>query len=166
MEYTATIVSLVSLSVAMLTLGWTIYRDAVQKPRFRVSIDLKYVHQAGYETEGPFIFVEAVNLGPSPNRLGMPRATMSWWQRRTNPKDSTAFIYPDFSHMSATPADSRIDVGDMGTFVFPYDKECFLKLDCTRVGVADGYGRVHWAPRSELRRARDRYRERFQSAVD
>ncbi len=103
----------------MLTAGWTIYRDAVQRPKFRVSIAIKSVYQAGHEPIGPDVFVEALNLGPLANRLGVAWCRKSWWQRRVNPTESFAHIYSDYGHITATPSGERIEVGDTGTHVFP-----------------------------------------------
>lgn len=161
METLPIIISIVSLSVAMLTLGWTIYRDAIQRPKFRTSIGINTIYQAGHDPDGPHIMVEALNLGPLPNRIMSVHAWKSWWQRKIDPKNSATFIYPDYHHWATTPAATRLEVGDEGRFVFPYDKDCFLKEDFARVGVSDGYGRIHWAPRAQLRRAREQYRKRF-----
>jgi hypothetical protein len=161
METTTIVISLVSLSVAMLTLGWTIYRDAIQRPKFRTSVGINTIYQAGHDPDGPHIVVEALNLGPLPNRIMSVHVRKSWWRLKTQPKDSAAFIYPNYQHWATTPAATRLEVGDTGRFLFPYDKDCFLKEDFVRVGISDGYGHIHWAPRAQLRRAREQYRERF-----
>ncbi len=158
------VIAIVALSVSMLTAGWTIYRDAIQKPKFRVSISLKTVVQAGREPDGPHIFVEALNMGPVSNRFGLVFCRESWWQRRI--KDTGgAFIYPDYAHVATTRGSERIEVGDTATSVFPYDADCFLKEDFVQVGVSDGYGRMHWAPRAQLRKAREKYREKFSQVL-
>jgi hypothetical protein len=127
-----------------------------------MSIAIKQIVQAGRSPEGPYIFLEALNLGPIPNRIGVPFARKSWFNFRVlRRKDSNAFIYPDFANRTATPAASRIEVGDSATFVFPYTKGCFLAEEFTRVGMSDGFGAIHWAPRRELREARKRYQKRF-----
>jgi hypothetical protein len=166
MEIIAIVIAVVSLSIAMLTLGWTIYRDAIQKPRFRVSVAIKSIYQAGSEPDGPYVFVEALNLGPLPNRIGMVYARNSWWQRQIKRNKHYAFIYPDFAHIAASPADTRIEVGDKGTFVFPYDQESFLKMDFDRIGVADGYGHMHWSSRAQMQKLRKQYREDFSDRTD
>lgn len=149
----------------MLTAGWTIYRDAVRRPRFRVSIAIKSVVQAGRDQVGPDIYVEALNLGPLPNRLGIVFCRKSWWQRRRHPTTSIAFITPDYEHVATTRSGERIEVGDIGTHVFPYDADCFLKEDWTQIGVGDGYGRMHWAPRKQVREVHEKYRQKFLDAT-
>ena len=161
MEIVTIVISVASLFVASSALGWNIYRDVIQRPRFRVSVSIRSIYQAEREPEGPYIFVEALNLGPLPNRLGMVFARKSWWQRWIKRDRRYAFIYPDFAHMATTPAGTRIEVGDQGTFVFPYDKDCFLQTEFVNVGVADGYGRTHWAKRAQVRMAREQFQKDF-----
>lgn len=163
MDAVAIITAILSICISMLTLGWTIYRDVIQKPRFRVDVGLKSLMQAGRKPDGPHIFVEALNLGPTSNRVGFVFAQKSWWERKRRPKAAHVFIYPDFSHPAATPAGSRIKVGDKATFVIPYNKDSFLKEEFTQVGVADGFDRLHWASRKQLRDVRKKYLERFGS---
>lgn len=105
--------------------------------------------QAGREPDGPHIFVDALNMGPVSNRFGLVFCRESWWQRRIEDTGG-AFIYPDYAHGATTRGSVRIEVGDTATSVFPYDADCFLKEDFVQVGVSDGYGRMHWAPRAQL----------------
>jgi hypothetical protein len=73
-SYVPTITSMLAIAISSLTLGWTIYRDAIRKPKF---------------------------------------------------------------------------------------KEAFLKDNFSQVDVADGFGRIHWASRRDLRKARKKYRKDF-----
>ncbi len=98
----------------MVIVGWTIYRDAIQKPKFRVSVAIKSIVQRGRKPVGPDIFVEALNLGPIANRFGIVVLRESWWKRRANPRQR-GFLYPDNQHMGTSPAAERIEVGDRGT---------------------------------------------------
>ena len=161
MEKIAISIAVFSLFISAVMAGWTIYRDAIQKPKFRVSIGLKTIYRAGRKTDGPHVFLEALNLGPIPNRIGMPNARLSWWERwiKRSDKAKYAFIYPDYQHTATTKAAERIEIGDIATFVFPFDSDCFLKENFSKIGVTDGYGRLHWAPRKQLRKAQAKYRE-------
>lgn len=161
LELTSIIIAIVAICVSMFTAGWTVYREAIQRPKFRVSIAIKSVYQAGHEPIGPDIFVEVLNLGPLPNRLGLVWCRKSWWQRRVNPTKSLAHIASDYGHIATTTSGERIEVGDTGTHVSPYNVDCFLNGDWSQVGVTDGYGRNHWAPRKQLREAREQYRREF-----
>jgi hypothetical protein len=36
-----------------------------------------------------------------------------------------------------------------------------LKNDFSQIGMSDGFGTIHWAPRRELRMAQEKYRNDF-----
>jgi hypothetical protein len=161
-SYVPTITSVLALAISSLTLGWTIYRDAIRKPKFKVDVGVKKIIQAGREPEGPFISVEALNMGPIPNRIGLTFIRKSWVKRRIFDREiGRAMVYPDYRHRVATPASTRLEVGDQANFVFPYDKECFLKDNFSQIGVADGFGSIHWTSRRDFRKARKRYERDF-----
>ena len=161
-SYIPTITSMLAIAISSLTLGWTIYRDAVRKPKFRIDIAIKKIVQAGHDHDGPYVFVEALNLGPIPNRIGLTFLRKNWIKRRIlDRKNGSAMLYPDYHHWATTKASTRLEVGDQANFVFPYNKDSFLKADFSQVGVADGFGRIHWASRGDFRKARDKYQNDF-----
>src|SRR5271163_42072 len=124
--YISTITSVIAIAVSSLTLGWTIYRDAIRKPKLRVDVGIKTLIQKGRPPEGPYLFVEALNMGPIQNRVGLTFARKSWIKRRLlDRKSGTAMIYPDFAHWAATKASTRLEVGDTATFIFPYSRDMF-----------------------------------------
>lgn len=161
-SYIPTITSVLAIAVSSLTLGWTIYRDAIRKPNFKIDVGVKKIVQAGQEPEGPFISVEALNMGPIPNRIGLPFVRKNWIRRRLLNRDrGSAMIYPDYHHRAATPASTRLEVGDQANFIFPYNRDCFLKDDFCQIGIADGFGRIHWASRRDFRKIRKKYQKDF-----
>jgi hypothetical protein len=156
---------MLAIVIPSVTLGWTIYRDAIRKPKSRVDIGIKKIVQAGRPSDGPYVLVEALNVGPIPNRIGLTFLRKNWIKRSLlDRKHGSAMLYPDYHHKAATPASTRLEVGDQANFVFPYDKDSFLKDDFLRVGVADGFGRIHWSSRRDFRNARKRYQKDFPSA--
>ncbi len=164
-NYIPTITSILAIAISSLTLGWTVYRDAIRKPKFKVDVGIKKIVQQGRDPEGPFLSVEALNLGPIPNRVGLTFVRKSWLKRRLfDRKRGSAMVYPDFGHHNATPASTRLEVGDQANFFFPYDQDCFLKECFKQIGVADGFGRIHWSSRRDLRIARKRFQKDFPSA--
>ena len=95
--YIPTITSVVAIAISSLTLGWTIYRDAIRKPKFRVDVAVKKIIQAGHPEDGPYVFVEALNLGPIANRIGLTFLRKSWIKRRLiDRKHGGAMVYPDY----------------------------------------------------------------------
>jgi hypothetical protein len=164
-NYIPMITSVLAIVISSLTLGWTIYRDAIRKPKFRVDIAVKNILQAGRPPDGPYVFVEALNMGPVPNRIGLTFLRKNWIKRRLlDRKHGSAMVYPDYHHWATTQASTRLEIGDQANFVFPYDKNSFLKDDFLRIGVADGFGRIHWSSREGFRKARERYRKDFPEA--
>lgn len=161
-NYVPIITSILAIALSSLTLGWTIYRDAIRKPKFKVDVGIKKIMQAGHEPEGPFVSLEALNMGPIPNRIGLTFVRKSWLKRRVfDRKGGSAMVYPDYHHRAATIASTRLEVGDQANFVFPYVKECFLKDDFLQIGVADGFGRIRWSSRSDFRKVRKKYQKDF-----
>jgi hypothetical protein len=127
-----------------------------------MSIAVKHIVRAGQPADGPHIFLEALNVGPIPNRIGVPFARKSWLKRRfTDKANGVAFIYPNHGHWATTKSAARIEVGDSATFVFPYQERCFLEEDFSQIGMSDGFGVIHWAPRRELRKAQEAYQKAF-----
>jgi hypothetical protein len=166
-NYLSTITSVLAICISSLTLGWTIYRDAIKKPTFRVSIAIKRIVQAGRGEEGPYVFVEALNTGPIPNRIGLTFARKNWVTRRFLEREQGgAMIYPDFKHWAATKASTKLEVGDQANFIFPYGANSFLKENFCQIGVSDGFGRIHWSSRSEFREAQKNIRKISPSARD
>jgi len=166
-SYVPTVTSIFAIAISSVTLGWTIYRDAIRKPKFKVDIGIKKIVQAGQPSEAPFVSVEAINLGPIPNRIGLTFGRKNWMKRRFFDRHhGSAMVYPDYGHRIATPASTRLEVGDQATFIFPYDKDSFLKHNFIQIGVADGFGRIHWSSRRDFRRARERYKKDFQSVIE
>ncbi len=69
---------------------------------------------------------------------------------------------PDWQHIANVQSAARIEVGDTAIFVIPFNSDCFLKeKDLAQVGVSDGYGTLHWAPRKQLKSAMAEYDRDF-----
>jgi len=160
--YISMVTSVIAIAISSLTLGWTIYRDAIRKPKFRVDVAVKKLVQKDRQPEGPYLFIEALNVGPIPNRVGLTFARKSWIKRRLlERKTGTAMIYPDFGHWAATKASTRLEVGDVANFIFPYGPDTFLKDEFSQVGVSDGFGQIHWSSRGDWQKVQERYRKDF-----
>ena len=116
-SYVPTITSMLAIAISSLTLGWTIYRDAIRKPKFRVDIAVKKIVQAGHDHDGPYIFVVALNLGPIPNRIDLTFLRKNWIRRRIlDRRHGSAMLYPDYHHWATTKASTRLEIGDQANF--------------------------------------------------
>jgi hypothetical protein len=61
----STVTSVIAIAISSVTLGWTIYRDAIRKPKFKIDVAVKRIVQRGHPEEGPYLFIEALNVGPN-----------------------------------------------------------------------------------------------------
>ncbi|WP_026282981.1 hypothetical protein [Rhizobium sp. 2MFCol3.1] len=146
-----------SFIVSAFVAGWAVYRDVIQKPKFRVYISVKNIFMPDGKTIiGPDIFVEATNLGPIPNRVIGTYARPGWFARKRG--KLSAYIHPDYAHLAHNVPKDRIEVGNGATFVFPLTST-FLDGDFRQVGVSDGFGRTHWASRKILAEAAKQVKE-------
>ncbi|APO74294.1 hypothetical protein AM571_CH01459 [Rhizobium etli 8C-3] len=164
-ELITLVLSTASFAVSLFIAGWTVFRDAIQKPKFRVTISIKKVFMPdGIKTIGPDIFVEALNLGPSPNRAVAVFARPSWLNRKLGKR--SAYIHPDYTHIANNVPKERIEVGNGATFVFPLSTNTFLDAGFSQVGVSDGFGKIHWADRKEMLKAAEQAKKHRGSAAN
>jgi hypothetical protein len=154
------VVSIFSLSVSLFIAGWTVYKDVVRKPRFRVSASIKNIFVPGSKTIGPDLYVEALNMGPSENRIGLCFARPSFFDRKVRRKMS-AFIASDTTHLGNTAASQRVAVGDSVSFVFPINELSWGLEEFNQIGVSDGFGTVHWISRKAFSKTRSDVFERL-----
>lgn len=159
-------VSILALIASSLSLGWNIYRDVVLKPRLKVTFGIKSIlvereehrlSQAG----PPLLQLEATNHGPGEVVCSGAVAKTESFLRSLFAKFPYGFIVPDDKHPYCSRLPCRVAVGDTISIIFPYDEECFLAKVPKRIGINDSFGRTHWAPRRELKRAHRQYRKDF-----
>jgi hypothetical protein len=56
---------------------------------------------------------------------------------------------------------AKIDAGEVHTFYFPYQRDCFLQEGVVRVGINDTYQRNIWCRRGDIRKANRAYQRDF-----
>lgn len=167
-------VSLLALATSSLSLGWNIYRDVVLKPRLKVRFGIKSIVRPGDEhmptqTSPPLLVVDATNHGPGDvvcreaivrKHSGILTIFLAIFRRFPY-----NFIMPDWENPYCTRLPSRVAIGDSVSVIFPHDRECFLSEKANRIGIADSFGRVHWAQRKDLKRARRQYAKDSSSLI-
>ncbi len=67
----AILISIFSLMLAMLSLGWNIYRDVILKPRLKIRYELKTLVRPGSSSRENYIVLSATNYGPGKIRCDM-----------------------------------------------------------------------------------------------
>jgi addiction module HigA family antidote len=148
----AILISLFSLIIAGIALGWNIYRD-LMKARVRASLEIMYVHD--WQTrEGPFIAITATNHGPGPVIITGYHGRFASLHRRITRQVRHFFIKPDFNNPLNGTLPHRLEVGESMHHALPMHDRSFLSEPLTHVGVADSFGRKHWAPRRQVRDGR------------
>ncbi len=163
---TALSVSILALIASFLSLGWNIYRDVVLKPRLKVAFGINTILREGEEHRlsqagPPFLQLEVTNHGPGELVCTGAIAKTGSFIRSLFAEFPYRFILPDYEHPLCSRLRSRIAVGDKVSIIFPYNQECFLANVPKRIGISDSFGRTHWAPRRELKRAHRQYRKDF-----
>ncbi|MEO0368953.1 MAG: hypothetical protein AAF197_09240 [Pseudomonadota bacterium] len=155
-------IAVFSLIVSCTMAGWTIYRDAIQKPKFRMSIAITVLLGDGERVGEEMITVTALNLGPGSNRVGSLIGRRSRWDRWIRRDLGQWFLNYDLDHFLSVKPNSRLEIGDKATFVIPFTEVGFLGFaQLHQVGMVDGFGRNHWIPQKQLERAREQYDEKF-----
>jgi hypothetical protein len=159
-EITAVVISIFSLSVSFLVLGWNIYRDIVLKPRLKVSLSISKI-VSGTTASALKIAITVVNYG---NRQvtcnGVYTDDSTLWKYILRKKINKAFILEE-TGMYGQKLPHELDVGRSCSLLIPFNRDCFFSKKYTRVGVGDVYGRIHWVPKNEFKKAKEQYQTDF-----
>jgi hypothetical protein len=161
-------ISILALIASSLSLGWNVYRDVVLKPRLKVTFGVKAMLREGgdhrLEQAGPpVLWLEGTNHGPGEIVCSGAVAKSYSWIRALFAEFPYSFIVPDDKHPYCSRLPHRVPVGDKVSIIFPFDRESFLRTKFNRIGITDSFGHVHWAPRRELKRARQEYEKEFRA---
>lgn len=158
----ALLISAISVLIALFALGWNIYRDVIIKPKVRVRFQLSVVVQEGDipEERKKTVSFFATNHGPGPVMIqGIALKTTKLFR-----KSRWAFYIPDYRDPISDRFPRKLEVGEEAKFVGPYEKGIFLGADFNKVGMWDSYGRYHWAPKRDIKTAKDLYAKEFGTA--
>jgi hypothetical protein len=157
----ALIVSIVSAVIASLALGWNVYRDVVLKPKIVMSFSIVFIVHETLPHRPQYMNIRATNFGPGVVTLSSIVAKNAPLWRRIFRKVQYAFITPDYTNPLSGRLPAKLETGDKVELLLPYDAECLLSKTFTHVGLTDFYGRSHWAPRGDLKRAYKEWRKDF-----
>jgi hypothetical protein len=151
-------ISTLALALSFVSLGWNIYRDIVLKPRLRVKFGFSQLLYPNNSITAPFLELSVVNLGPGDARVVAARARtrpffLGWFDKEPLPT-----VIHDYTDSRCARLPAKIAVGETIAITFPIAETCLLdKPLLRRIGVEDSFGRVHWAPRKDLKTARREY---------
>lgn len=159
----AILISGLSFGVAALSLGWNIYRDVVLKPRAKVSVARVVVASEVMPRETK-LKISAVNHGPGPVRLNIIRFMKSSIWCRLLGKWNHGFLIHDYRNPLSGQLPKTLEVGETIDLLFPWDEENICSVNPTAIGIADSFGRTHWAKNKDLKRLMADWRNDFPGA--
>ncbi len=157
----ALMISMFSAVVAGCALGWNIYRDVVLKARLKVTVGIGNILAEGREPSRDYIMLEATNHGPGTVKLETIRLQKNAKWLKFLRRTQHAVIVHDYMNPLSGKLPLTLDVGERSTYLFPFEKDCFLSGEFTHVGLRDSFGRTHWASRSAYSNARQRWVNAF-----
>jgi len=155
----AILVSLISLGVAALALGWNIYRDIILKPKLRVSVKKALIAVEGFPNKNHFI-ISAVNFGPGIINLNIIRFMHSSLFKKIFRKWKHGVLIHDYRNPLSGQLPSKLDIGEKIDLIFPWD-DCLCKKNPTHIGIADSFGRTHWAPKKQVKKVNKEWNAEF-----
>ncbi len=159
-EKFAILISILSIAIATLALGWNIYRDVILKPKLKVRFRISRIIHGEYKSPSK-LSISATNFGPGKIKCnGIDMKYTPIWMKILR-KGKYATIIHDYNDPYSTKLPCELDVGDTCRLFLPFDKDCFLAEPCTHIGVCDTFDRIHWAPKKDLKKAKKEYYEKF-----
>ena len=167
---TSIYISIGSLCIAFLALGWNIYRDVILKPRLIVKFNFKAINQTKENPPriflvdpnemphltGKYLFaLDITNKGPGKIKLINIFASKSIIQRLKRYKEPhSAIIIPDIKPPLSKQLPEVLDQAEdttLGFYITPENRESLENFKY--IGVTDSYDRKHWAKSDDIKRA-------------
>ena len=157
----AILISIFSVILAAISLGWNIYRDVVLKPKVVVDFAVKNIVGTGIEVSPDYIGITATNHGPGPVNLNtVVLRDSSLWKRITK-NQKFAVLMNDYENPYSSKIPQKLEVGESLSLFVNYDKDCFLKEQFTQLGISDSFGRTNWAPKKRMGELRNNWSNKF-----
>lgn len=154
-------ISIFSVIVAAFSLGWNIYRDVMLKAKVKVAFGVRVMLHSSMPERPRLLIISATNFGPGAVTLSAIYVKNAPLWRRVLRKTEYGFIMHDYANPMSGQLPKKLEMGEKLDLLLPYDKECLLSADCTHIGLTDYFGRTHWAPRSDVKKAKQAYVKAF-----
>ncbi len=160
MSRLALVVSGISAVIAAIALGWNIYRDIILRPRVKVRLIIGRIRELGEgdDPNSPLkICFSATNHGPGIVVLSGLRGK----NRRLFNKTKSLLLFNDPNDPLSHQFPKELKVAASADFFIPFIRETFFKNSFTHIGILDSFGRYHWVPKKDIKRARREYEKAF-----
>lgn len=160
-KYIPILISILSLVLSCISLGWNIYRDLILKARLKVRFYIANVVMQGHHNNNTYIALTAINFGP-----GEVICNTVCFKNRPNfvlsKKEYTqGMIVHDYTNPLSAKLPNKLKVGETLQLLFQYDKDVFLKEKITHIGIVDSFGREHYASRHDVKKTKKKFTEDF-----
>jgi hypothetical protein len=145
------IMSLSSLLIAALALGWNIYRDVIMKGRVKMTFGWCSII-AGQEITPDMIMISGVNHGPGKlviQSIVLKKTSLLKFLSRKSEKSWIKLTERPSEGSDELP--KELDVGDELLLLFPSSVE-FAGADFSHIGLKDNFGRMHWAKKKDVQK--------------
>jgi hypothetical protein len=141
-------VSMLAFAVSLFSLGWNVYRDVVLKPRFRVRFAIYHWwrDEGTHRARPPEYHLTVVNHGPG-------TATVE----ATVVKTRLAKLVWSWNSNDVHKVPQELKPGQLTIITVSPTESLIEDTKPLRIGVQDAFGRVHWAPRKDLEKAKREY---------
>jgi hypothetical protein len=161
MDSMAIWISIISILIAAIALGWNIHRDLL-KPKLKVDFGVNLlIGERGVEGE-PMLVISSTNFGPGKIILSGIILRKPWDSiKKLFKKARRGFVIYDYQSPYSSRFPCEVDVGERKDFILKYNKDCFLKDNFISIGISDSFGRIHWANKSAYKRAKEEFEKTF-----
>lgn len=156
----AILIAGLSFGVAAFSLGWNIYKDIILKPTAKASAD-RVLMASEVMPQQMKLKISAVNHGPGPIRLNIIRFIKTSLWKRLFRKWTHGVIIHDYRNPLSGQLPVTLEVGETVDLIFPWDAENICSVNPTSIGIADSFGRTHWAKRKNVRKLMEHWRSDF-----
>lgn len=136
------------------------------KPRLRVSVMMGFITSEAVKPVSHFM-ISAVNFGP-----GVIRPNIIWYKKTTFLKSvfrkfEHGVVIHDYNNPLSGKLPTVLEVGEKVVFLFPWnDKSPPICVNPSHIGIKDSFGRIHWAPRKEVKKVNKKWHEEFGAGID
>jgi len=158
----AIFISIFSVLLAAMSLGWNIYRDVVLKPKVIVTFAVKNIVNHGIGVSPDYVGITATNRGPGSVILNtLVLRESSFWKKLTKNQRYAVLIGNCYIRPYSSEMPKKLQVGESLNLFIRYDQKCFLKESFTQLGIDDSFGRINWAPKGVMKKIREKWVHTF-----
>ncbi len=161
----ALIISFLSIFIAVLSLGWNIYRDIVLKARVKVKCMIGFLTNPKMDRPLERIFITVTNFGPGKVQITSLLLKEESFFKKILRKTKLGVLIHDYTDPLSAQIPCELDVGNNKNFLFKVSDDLFLAEAWTHVGIRDSFGRMHWAPKRQVSMAKYSLKEKLLKKV-